>query len=83
MTQAELGLAVGVSRSAINSWERGRSYPRNRIGAIEDVLGISLDELPPADHRDDLLTKLQSIIDGEGRQGRSLPELPDAENPGS
>jgi transcriptional regulator with XRE-family HTH domain len=69
MTQAELGLAVGVSRSAINSWERGRSYPRNRIGALEEVLGIRLDEAPPADHRDDLLAQLRVIIGEAGEAG--------------
>jgi transcriptional regulator with XRE-family HTH domain len=69
MSQAELGVAVGASRSAVNSWERGRSYPRNRIGAIEDVLGISLDEAPPADHRDDLLEQLRVIIDEAGAAG--------------
>jgi len=44
MSQEELAAAVDASRSAVNSWENDRAYPRNRIGALEDVLGISLDE---------------------------------------
>jgi len=42
MSQEELAVKLRVSRSAVNSWERGRSYPRNRIGALEELLGISL-----------------------------------------
>ena len=69
MSQAELGQAVGASRSAVNSWENGRSSPRNRIGKIEEVLGITLYEVPPADHRDDLLAQLREIIDEAGEAG--------------
>ena len=50
LSQEELAAKLRVSRSAVNSWERDRSYPRNRIGAIEEVLGISLDsdtQVPP------------------------------------
>lgn len=42
MSQEELAAKLRVSRSAVNSWERDRSYPRNRIGALEEVLGIVL-----------------------------------------
>lgn len=44
MSQEELAAKLRVSRSAVNSWERDRSYPRNRIGALEEVLGISFDD---------------------------------------
>jgi len=50
-TQRELAKAVGVSRATVDAWENDRSYPRNRIGALEDVLGIDLSDTaePAAD----------------------------------
>ena len=48
MSQQQLGDELGVSRSAVNAWERDRAYPRNSIGAIEEILGISLDAEPQA-----------------------------------
>lgn len=47
MTQAQLGERIGVSQKTIDNWEHDRRYPRSSIGALEDVLGISLDA--PAD----------------------------------
>ena len=46
MSQEELAAKLRVSRSAVNSWERDRSYPRNRIGALEQVLGIKVEGEP-------------------------------------
>lgn len=43
MSQEDLARLLGVSRSAVNAWERDRAYPRNSIGALEEILGISLD----------------------------------------
>src|SRR5690242_13533393 len=56
MSQEELAEKLRVSRSAVNAWERERSYPRNRIGALEEVLGIDLtgDAQPPTGPLDDL-----------------------------
>ena len=45
-TQRDLAKAVGVSRASVDAWENSRTYPRNRIGALEEVLGISLDGQP-------------------------------------
>jgi DNA-binding XRE family transcriptional regulator len=41
-TQAQLAAAVGVSRDAIVKWEGDQRAPKNRIGALEEVLGIDL-----------------------------------------
>ena len=56
MTQQELADKVGVSRTTVDSWENGRSYPKRYDVALEEALGISLDgepagqdELVPAD----------------------------------
>lgn len=43
MTQSDLAGKLKVSRSAVNSWENDRTYPKNSIGALEHVLGIDLD----------------------------------------
>jgi transcriptional regulator with XRE-family HTH domain len=49
MDQIQLAEALGVSRSAVNAWINDRAYPQNSIGALEDVLGVRLDE----DNRND------------------------------
>jgi transcriptional regulator with XRE-family HTH domain len=48
MSQQELADKLGVSRSAVNAWERDRSYPRSSIGALEDILSITIDDEPAA-----------------------------------
>jgi transcriptional regulator with XRE-family HTH domain len=45
-TQQQLADEVGVSLRAVGDWERGRTSPRNAIGRLEQVLGISLSETP-------------------------------------
>jgi transcriptional regulator with XRE-family HTH domain len=47
MSQEDLAHELGVSRSAVNAWERDRAYPRSSVGALEDVLGVTLDGQPP------------------------------------
>lgn len=42
MDQKQLARALGVSRSAVNAWINDRAYPMNSLGALEEVLGISL-----------------------------------------
>jgi transcriptional regulator with XRE-family HTH domain len=46
MKQHELAAAVGVDRSAVSNWERGRHPPLRYQGKVEEVLGISLDDEP-------------------------------------
>lgn len=48
MTQSQLASAVGVNVKSVDNWEAGRTTPRNRLGALEEVLGISLGEEPAA-----------------------------------
>jgi transcriptional regulator with XRE-family HTH domain len=45
-TQHQLADAIGVSRNAVHAWENDRAYPRSAIGALEEVLGISLTAVP-------------------------------------
>ena len=48
LKQAQLGDAIGVSQKTIDNWEHDRRYPKSSIGALESVLGISLDGGEPA-----------------------------------
>lgn len=43
LTQAELAARVGVDPSSVISWEKGRHFPKRWQGALEKVLGISLE----------------------------------------
>jgi transcriptional regulator with XRE-family HTH domain len=48
-TQRDLADKLGVDIKSVSNWETGRTSPKNSIGALEDVLGISLgDETQPA-----------------------------------
>ena len=45
-TQQVLADAVGVGRDTIVRWEKDQRLPRNRIGALEEVLEINLTSIP-------------------------------------
>lgn len=46
MTQAELGRRVGVARSTVCEWEKGRISPRHVAGvACAVLLGVAYEEL--------------------------------------
>src|SRR5487761_1185739 len=47
LTQDQLAGRVGVDRTAVSNWERGRHFPQRFLGRVEDVLGVSLDEDEP------------------------------------
>lgn len=46
LSQQELAAAVGASPRAVGDWENDRRKPRNRLGALEEVLGVRLDGEP-------------------------------------
>jgi transcriptional regulator with XRE-family HTH domain len=46
LSQEDLARAVGASVRAVGDWENNRRKPRNRLGALEEVLGVSLDGEP-------------------------------------
>ena len=39
-------MAVGASVRAVGDWENDRRKPRNRLGALEEELGVSLGDEP-------------------------------------
>lgn len=45
-TQKQLAGKIGVSQKTVDNWENGRTSPKSSIGALEDVLGVSLDSEP-------------------------------------
>lgn len=49
ISQQEAAERLGVSRSALNAWENDRAYPRNSVGALEELYGISIDDEPEPD----------------------------------
>lgn len=46
-TQQELADAIGVSRDTVSNWESGKHVPIRYLGALEQVLGITLDGTAP------------------------------------
>jgi transcriptional regulator with XRE-family HTH domain len=48
MRQEDLARKLGVSRGTVATWEAGKHFPLRKLGAVEAVLGISLDEQPEA-----------------------------------
>lgn len=46
MRQEDLARRVGVSRAAVSNWEAGKHFPKRKLGAVEDALGMRLDDEP-------------------------------------
>ena|SRR5215471_14468172 len=53
MSQEDLATAVDASVRAVGDWENDRTKPRNRLGAIEAALDVSLEEAPAEDDLSD------------------------------
>ena len=56
-SQRELAVRLGINRTSVANWEAGKHYPGKYLGALEDVLGISLtgdgaEPEPPVDPRE-------------------------------
>ena len=47
MSQEDLARALGVHRVTVGQWETDKASPRNSIGALEEILGVSLAEPEP------------------------------------
>lgn len=45
--QIDLAKALGVDVKTVGNWERGHTIPRNRIGAIEETLGLDISGAEP------------------------------------
>ena len=73
-TQRQLADALGVSRSAVNAWETDRAYPQSSLGALEDVLGISLGDEEPAEPGDET-ARLRREVEQLKAEARAWREL--------
>lgn len=45
-SQRHLAGLLRVSQKTVDNWENGRTSPRSSIGALEEVLGVRLDDGP-------------------------------------
>lgn len=68
MTQVELAAALGVSPSSVADWERGASYPRRKLGKVEQILG-------PLDDDDTGPRPSATVNEALDRAQRELDEL--------
>ena len=48
LDQRELAERVGVHVNSVQKWESGTHFPGRKLGRLEQVLGISLDDEPEA-----------------------------------
>lgn len=51
LLQSELATLVGTSSRTVGNWERGETSPRNKLGKLEDVLGVALTVSSPTQDR--------------------------------
>lgn len=85
MNQEQFAERVGVHRSSVANWERGASFPLRHLGAVEEVLGISLTSggqrqatiIPP-----DLVRRLERLTPDERAYVVGLLTQPDGVAPG-
>lgn len=83
MTQDRLAAMLGVSKSTVANWESGKHFPLRYMGALEDVLGTSLDNGAPPEPR--ISAELRRMVDGLTPDERAwvLSELSKAERRGA
>jgi ribosome-binding protein aMBF1 (putative translation factor) len=66
--QQELAERVGVHVNSVQKWEAGTHYPQRKLGKLEEVLGVRLDEdaadpgLPTPDELDELQEHIREVL---------------------
>jgi transcriptional regulator with XRE-family HTH domain len=83
-SQQRLADALSVDRKTVDNWENGRTRPRSSVGALEAILGVSLDPGPeqpsvPRDVLDAIKREVapedqQRVIDAVERTLRGEPQ---------
>jgi transcriptional regulator with XRE-family HTH domain len=65
MRQEDLAEVLNVSKSTVANWETGKHLPTRHMGALEQVLGIQLDdpESSPSGPRESLRDQVRRIED--------------------
>lgn len=69
LSQEELATEVGASVRAVGDWENDRRKPRNRLGVLEEVLGVRLvgepeSELPTPEEMERLRAHIREVLGG-------------------
>lgn len=73
MDQRDLAELVGVHVNSVQRWEAGKQYPGRRLGKLEAVLGITVDdgseheepEMPTQAELDDLREHIREVLGDE------------------
>ena len=76
--QQQLADAVGVDRKTVDNWENGRTSPRNKLGKIEEVLDLRVEEGHLVDARGDVRPPAEDaayVSRGDAIRDASLDEL--------
>lgn len=71
LSQADLGLAIGVSGRTIGNWERGENTPRNSIGALEAFFRVSLLDGTPVEE-DDVVAAIERSALGRAERAELI-----------
>ncbi|MBP5174208.1 MAG: helix-turn-helix transcriptional regulator [Clostridia bacterium] len=76
MSQEELAEKIGVSRRTINSYENGKSWPKNnaRYRALADVLGVPVTSLTLVEERCEELSDVNSRSELKKKSANVLTE---------
>lgn len=93
-SQQRLADELEVNRKTVDNWENGRTSPKSSIGALEEVLGVSLDgepepepRIPKSLYRDVMNTdgltpeERQAVIGAIERTLRGEPAVPPSPGP--
>jgi transcriptional regulator with XRE-family HTH domain len=72
LTQQQLASKLGVDRATVSAWERGRHLPERNQGAIESVLGITLEEEDAETYTDPKEAELWSLTSFTEDERREL-----------
>lgn len=74
LTQEELAVRVGVSRSSVAMWETGKAFPRaSMLVALANTLKVSIEQLLTQDGEDEK-KPFQEYDDSDGDRPSGLLE---------
>lgn len=75
LTQEDLAVRLGVSKSTVANWESGKHFPLRYLGAVEQELGISLNGSAEPDSIARLSEDVANSRDLAAGQKRTLLDL--------
>lgn len=75
LTQAELAAEVGVGKSTVVAWENGHHFPKRKLGKLEAVLGITLNDDGDRDGMDTIEQDVKAARGLSERQKAAILDL--------